>query len=314
MHADDVESDEEVRVVGRPRLGLLDALTVEVRTPRGAARKYRCAGAGCPRQWAPRTMVRVLAHAKRCLRLTEEQRHLASSASASKSPGALVAADNTQEGASARSLKVTSSLQSDVASSQSSFTSSLPASPLPLKASDNLQLLPRGDGFFGPGGRRKTHRAMDLAIVKLFCVARIPLTVADSIVWKDLLKISLPSYVPASRTRLMDDHIMSEQERVRQLQVKHLKTQRHVSISFDGGALRSGESLYTVHATTIARDVMLLEGQDGTRASHTGVWISELVLRVSGYLFSKLRILFLLLACLDDSRNWKGTYWISLIR
>jgi len=117
-------------------------------------------------------------------------------------------------------------------------------SPLPLKASDAPPLLPRADGFFGPQGRQKTHRALDLAIVKFFCVARIPPAVADLDVWKDMLRISLPSYVPASRTRLMDNHIMSEQERVRQLQLNHLKTQRHISISFDGGALRSGESLY----------------------------------------------------------------------
>ena len=46
---DEVESDEEVRlqVVGWPCLGLLDTLTVEVRTPWGTARKYQCAGAGC---------------------------------------------------------------------------------------------------------------------------------------------------------------------------------------------------------------------------------------------------------------------------
>ncbi|KIM38034.1 hypothetical protein M413DRAFT_76363 [Hebeloma cylindrosporum] len=273
-HADDVESDEEVRVVGRPRHNVMDMLTVEVRTPRGAPRKYRCAGTGCPKRWAPRTTIRVFAHAKRCLKLTQEQRHLASSESASKLPGALVAADNAaaQEG-----VQTTFSSQS-IASSQSSFTS-LRGSPLPIKASDNLQLLPRGDGFFGPEGRRKTHRAMNLAIVKLFCIARLPPTIADLDVWKDMLKIALPSYVPASRTLLMDDHIMSEQERVRKLQLDHLRTQRHVSISFDGGALRNGESLYTVHATTVARDVMLLEGQDGTRESHTGVWIAELVMR-----------------------------------
>jgi len=214
--------------------------------------------------------------------LTAEQRHLASSASASKSPGALVAADNTQE---AGKLTVTPSLQS-ITSSQSSFTSLPTGSPLPLKASDALPLLPQADGFFGPQGRQKIHRALDLAIVKFFCVAWIPPAIADLDVWKDMLRISLPSYVPASRTRLMDNHIMSEQERVRQLQLDHLKAQHHISISFDGGALRSGESLYTVHATTVARDVMLLEGQDGTRESHTGVWIAELVLRVSCHLFS----------------------------
>jgi len=291
---DNVESDEGVRI-GRPRIGLLDMLTVELQTPRGTVRKYRCAGTGCPKRWAPRTIARVFAHAKKCLKLTEEQRHLAASASASKSPGALVAADNAPE---ARGLTVTSSLQT-IASSQSSLTS-LPSSPLPLKVSNALQLLPRADGFFGPQGRQKTHRTLDLAIVKFFCIARIPPAVADLDVWKDLFKIALPSYVPASRTRLMDDHIMSEQEHVRRLQLDHLKVQRHISISFDGGAIRSGESFYTVHATTMARDVMLLDGQDGTRESHTGVWIAELVLQV-GHFFLSRRFLSQVWACLDYS-------------
>ena len=66
--ADDVESDEDIRLVGRPRLSLLDTLTVEVQTPRGVPRKYRCAGAGCSKRWAPRTTARVFAHAKRCLK------------------------------------------------------------------------------------------------------------------------------------------------------------------------------------------------------------------------------------------------------
>jgi hypothetical protein len=104
-------------------------------------------------------------------------RHLASTASANKSPGALVAADNAWESGK---LKAIPSLQS-IVSSQSSFTSGslVPSSPLPLKASDTLQLLPRADGFFGPQGQQKTHRALDLAIVKFFCVAQIPPTVAD---------------------------------------------------------------------------------------------------------------------------------------
>ena len=112
---------------------------------------------------------------------------------------------------------------------------------------------------------------MDLAIVKFFCVARIPPTVADLDIWKDIFKIPLPSYVPASRTRLMDDHIMSEQEHVHQLQLEHLKTQRHISISFDGGSLRSGKSFYTVHATTVAQDMISLKDRMAL-ASHTQVY------------------------------------------
>ena len=51
----------------------------------------------------------------------------------------------------------------------------------------------------------------DLAIVKFFCVAWIPPAVADLDVWKNMFRVCLQSYVPASGTRLMDDHIMSEQ-------------------------------------------------------------------------------------------------------
>jgi hypothetical protein len=123
------------------------------------------------------TTARVFAHAKRCLKLTEEQRRLAFSASASKSPGALVAADNTQETGKS---KVIPSPQS-ITNSQSSFSSlSSSNSSLLLKASDTPNPpLARTDGFFSPQGRQKTHCALDLAIVNFFCVARIPPTVAD---------------------------------------------------------------------------------------------------------------------------------------
>ena len=74
---------------------------------------------------------------------------------------------------------------------------------------------------------------------------------------------------------------MSEQEHVRGRQLAILKMKDRLSLSFDGGSIRSGEALYTVHATTPdKRRVMLLEGQECTNVSHTGAWIAELVLRV----------------------------------
>jgi len=124
-----------------------------------------------------------------------------------------------------------------------------------------------------------------------------------------ITKDSVPKVTP-SYVRLVTS---LEQEHVRQLQLDHLKVQRHISISFDGGAIRSGESFYTVHATTMARDVMLLDGQDGTHESHTGVWIAELVLQV-GHFFLSRRFLSQVWACLDYSWNWAGTNWISLVR
>lgn len=195
--------------------------------------------------------------------MTEEQRQFASTESAKSSPGALVAAAMV----GGDGLMVTNDSQPCGVSVQLKPGRSAP--------------MPRASDFFGPQGRRETSNALDLAILKLFCCARIPPAVVDLQEWKDLFQVTHPSYKPASRTRLMDEHIMSEQERVRQLQVAELRTQTNLTCSFDGGSTRGGDSFYTVHATTSTRKVSLLEGQECTRESHTGEWIAEFVLRVS---------------------------------
>lgn len=254
-HSDEVDEATSVHTPlaqGRPRIDLLDSLTVELTSVPGQNRRYRCAGKGCNKIWSPRSLIRVLSHSKQCLRLTVTQRQLASKSSASSAPGALVEAD--QKG-----------LRTDT--STESLASSTAA--------------PRSDVFFGAGGRRQLHHSLDLAIVKLFCIARIPPAVVDSFEWKELFRALVPSYAPASSTRLMEGQIMSEQERVRALNIAHLSTQTHVTISFDGGNTRSGDSFYTVSATTADRTVILLEGKECSLESHTGEWIARLVLRVS---------------------------------
>ncbi|KAJ3520394.1 hypothetical protein NMY22_g12778 [Coprinellus aureogranulatus] len=105
-------------------------------------------------------------------------------------------------------------------------------------------------------------------------------TLADSDEWKAIFKISTPTYSPASRTKLMDSQIQSEQARISEAQYDMLKKVKNVSISYDGGTVRNGQSLYTVHATTPSGRVMLLEVQECSDISHTGEWIATLVLRV----------------------------------
>ena len=224
---EDLDQDIHRNPTGRPRQNILDQLTVEVNTPRGQHRKHRCRGVGCTKTWQPRACSRVLFHCKRCLKLTSEMRALAAAASASTSPGALVAA---------------SSMESIVTVDPEPITKVARSSPKDPQAS-----LPRADSFFGPRGRKEIHRSLDLAILQFICVARLPPSVVDLPEWKNIFAIQTPSYSTASRTKLMDDHIMSEQENVRKLQIIELKTQHHLSISLDGGALRSSEPVYTVH-------------------------------------------------------------------
>ncbi|KAF8872812.1 ribonuclease H-like domain-containing protein [Infundibulicybe gibba] len=258
------DSDREVvsapTTAGRPRLDILDELTIEIPTgERAKVKKYRCAGTGCPKVWSPRSRARVLQHCKRCLKMTPEQRQRASKSSASSSPGALVAAVES------RGILCPANTDSEPTS-----PSHTPVSPKP----------PRAEVFFGPVGRRQIHNSINLAVVKFMCVAGIAINVVNLPEWKDLFQIQTPSYQPASATHLMDDHIMSEQERVREIQIAYLKTQTHLTISFDGGSTRGGEAFYTVHATTPTHRVVLLEGRECTQESHTGSWIAEMVLDV----------------------------------
>jgi hypothetical protein len=262
------EEDIHRNTTGRPRQNILDQLTVEVNTPRSQHRKHRCRGKGCKKTWQPRARARVLFHCKRCLKLTSEMRALAAAASASTSPGALVAASSMESMTEDPSPKIITKVAAVALQASAS------------KDPPGIASLPRADSFFGPRGRKEIHRSLDLAILQFICVARLPPSVVDLPEWKNIFAIQTPSYSTASRTKLMDDHIMSEQENVRKLQIIELKTQHRLSLSLDGGALRSSEPVYTIHATTPARKVMLLEGQECGEVSHTEKWIADLIYRV----------------------------------
>ncbi|KAJ7758880.1 ribonuclease H-like domain-containing protein [Mycena maculata] len=73
---------------------------------------------------------------------------------------------------------------------------------------------------------------------------------------------------------------MSEQERVRGMQLAFLKTQIRLSVSFDGGDVGCGEDFYTVHANTSDGRSFLLEGFECTGVSHTTNWLAGVVLGV----------------------------------
>jgi hypothetical protein len=180
---------------GRPRLSILNTLTVRLRTSPNKKKKFQCAGVGCTKTWQPHSRSCVLQHCKSCLRMTIEQRRLVSVASADSSPGALVAAGANK--AIPAQLGTTTT-----------------ATTIAEKPTPHLQPNCKANDFFGPVGHKHIANQLDLAIVKLFCTGGIAPRIADFQEWKDIFRIVIPRYVPALRTRLMDDHIMGEQERV----------------------------------------------------------------------------------------------------
>ncbi|KAJ6478784.1 hypothetical protein C8R47DRAFT_983726 [Mycena vitilis] len=248
VSGEETDSDSKP-AAGRPRSEVMDELTVELKSHAGSTvRRYRCAGLKCSHTFKPRTKSRVLKHAKRCLKLTAHQRQFASTCSAETSPGA-----RAEE-----------------------LAKSLPSAE--LDAESRGQLAP----FFGPAGAKQVQAhsgaLLDLAIVKLFCAAGLPPNLADYPEYKEVLRLAALAgryYEPAGRTILMDNHIMSEQEHVRGQQIAFLRTQRRLTLSFDGGDVRLGEAFYTFHASNADGRSFLLEGLECTGVPHTAQWMAN---------------------------------------
>jgi hypothetical protein len=84
-------------------------------------------------------------------------------------------------------------------------------------------------------GRKIQHRKLDLAVVKLFCVAGLATNISDLNEWKDLLYIADPLYHPPTRARLEEELIIGEAEEIQEKQLAYLRTQENLTVSCDGG-------------------------------------------------------------------------------
>jgi len=137
-------------------------------------------------------------------------------------------------------------------------------------------------------GKEQRFKMLDMAILKFFCVCGIPTSVASHDAWQDIFRIGVRGYKAADRNKLEDEHIVSEAERIRQLQVDYLRTQENITVSCDGGTARNHNAYWTVHMSTMEHIVYLMETREATNVSHTGEWIMQLVLEVSStYLNTK---------------------------
>ena len=118
---------------------------------------------------------------------------------------------------------------------------------------------------------RQTELAnqLDADIVNFFCVGGIPPSKVDIPEWKKMWAHAVPSYTPASSSKLEEYHIPSEAALVRSKQLDHLRACVNLSITFDGQTTRRPESVYTIHIITPNRLVFLFDGNEASDESHT---------------------------------------------
>lgn len=85
----------------------------------------------------------------------------------------------------------------------------------------------------------------------------------------------------ASGSTIADSFITTEAAYVRSESIKKLSKLQNLTLSFDGGTTRSGESVYTVHVTDpLKREAYLIEGNEETGVSHTAEHIQDILNKV----------------------------------
>ena len=118
---------------------------------------------------------------------------------------------------------------------------------------------------------------LDADIVQLFCVGGIPPSKVDLPQWKTMWCHAVPSYEPASASKLEEYLIPMEAAFVRTHQLEHLRTCNNLSMTFDGETTRLPESVYTVHVITPDHLVFLFEGNEASDESHTAEHIFKVL-------------------------------------
>ncbi|KAJ7023185.1 ribonuclease H-like domain-containing protein [Mycena alexandri] len=232
-------TDEEVEIVsaptvgrarGKPKLAILDQLTILCRTKSTGKARFRCSGDGCQTSWAaPRQSGRVLSHAVDCRFLSAELKEEALENNSDNSLGAKVAK------AAASSAKA----------------------------------------------RDERHIKTNHLVLELLCDASIAPKVVDNKRFRNLVNHLEGDNGIHVSTTFSANHIPAEAARVTIASYALLRTCHNLTIGFDGGTIRKGQSIYTVHITTPDdREPYFVKGDVASGVSHTGEHIRDVLLSV----------------------------------
>ncbi|KAJ7440040.1 hypothetical protein FB451DRAFT_1010341, partial [Mycena latifolia] len=208
---------------------------------------YRCSASGCHTSWAtPRQSGRVLSHAVDCRFLSEDL----------KQDALLSNAEN--------------SLSSKVAA-----------------ASSAAERPDAWAGFRVAGGQDK-KKARDLHVattslyvLELLCDASLAPKLVDNKKFRKLVDHLEPGNGIFVSTTFSANYIPAEAARVTALSYEKLKKYHNLTLGYDGGTVKKGQSIYTFHITTPdTREPHFVKGDVASGLSHTAEHRKKLILSV----------------------------------
>ena len=151
---------------------------------------------------------------------------------------------------------------------------------------------------------------LDADIVSFFCVDGIPPSKVDIPEWKQMWAHAVPSYTPASSSKLEEYHIPSEAALVRSKQLEHLRTCVNLSIMFNGQTTHRPESVYTIHIITPDQLVFLFNGNKASDELHTANHLFLILDDVS----YKWYFLFSLTIPTGNTTGWPSAVFSHMLR
>jgi hypothetical protein len=214
---------------GRPKNSLLnDLLQKCYQKSEPEKHLFRCVG-GCRMTYANRNLNRTICHATGCHHLPASIRIRAKAYAASKAPSRNLSVDDPE------STKVHVDDRDTKESGEEEVGGVIAVKKRKLNdgcasSSKTSQLYEHAKRL----GRKERHDKLHLAVVKLFCCSGIPSFIAEQKVWKDLLNLADPTYVPTPRATLEEVQIVGEAESIQQIQIAYLKTQNNITVSCNG--------------------------------------------------------------------------------
>ena len=252
---------------GRPANPLLDKILQRChRTSHPEKNLYRCTGERCGTTFVNRNLKRAVRHAVGCFRLPKTICQLVKQHAAARAPSKLLenelAKEHTVDGLGVEESGIATKKRKIV------VDEAVPT--------QNTRLYDMAK----KEGKQIRHRKLDLAVVKLFCVAGLATDISDLNEWKDVLYIADPSYHPPTRARLEEELIIGEAEEIQEKQLAYLRTQENLTVSCDRGTTRNQDAFWTTHISSMERKVYMMEMREATDKSHTAMWIKRNVLEV----------------------------------
>lgn len=262
---------------GRPRSAFLDKLLKPCyRRQNPSKTVWRCAGNQCGYTFASRNVRRVTRHCKDCRKLTSELRSLAAANAIQRAPSNILAEEDAKVSAKSQVSVKNEAIGEGHVAKKIAREGGQDGSPV------------TDISFFGDAkmkGRKQRNARTDFEMVKLFCVGGLSTNLSTRAEWKSMLNSLDPKYPVPSRERIESEMIPGEQEVVKDKQRELLRAEPgNLTISFDGGTTEGREAFWTVNVSTPDGKVYLMEGREATDVSHTGAWIADLAMEVSGYI------------------------------